>query len=161
MDDTVLTVLLGLAMLVGLFGIVVPVLPGTALVLGAGIAWAAFVADGGGAWAVVGVMAVLFVVGTVMKYALPGRQMKGSLPRRTVLLAAAGAVVGFFLLPPLGLLIGGVVGTYLGEASRLGHGPQARQSTGRVLKAVGLGMLAELVAGVLMVLTWLLGLMVV
>ncbi len=160
MDDGLLTLLLGLAMVAGLVGIVVPVLPGTALVLAAGIAWAVLVADDGVArWLVVGVMAVLFVIGAVMKYALPGRQMKGSLPRRTLLLAGVGAAVGFVLLPPLGLLLGGVVGTYAGEASRLGPGSDALRSTGRVLKAVGLGMLAELVAGVLMVATWLLGLL--
>jgi uncharacterized protein len=161
-DDTALTVLLGVVMLVGVAGVVVPVLPGTGLVLGAGIAWAVLVVDGGVTrWLVVGVMAVLFTVGTVMKYALPGRHMSGSLPRRTLALAAVGAVVGFFLLPPLGLLVGGVVGVYLGEASRLGPGGDAWRSTVQVLKAVGLGVLAELVAAVLMVGTWLLGLLLV
>ncbi len=158
MDDTALTVLLGLVMLVGLAGVVLPVLPGTLLVLGAGIAWAVLVVDGGATrWVVVGVMAVLFLVGTVLKYALPGRRLQGTLPRRTVLLAAVGAVVGFVLLPPLGLLLGGVAGTYVGEVSRLGAGAEARRSTVRVLKAIGVGVLAELTAGVLMVGTWLLG----
>lgn len=161
-DEAALTVLLGAVMLVGLAGVVVPVLPGTGLVLVAGIAWAALVVDGGVTrWLVVGVMAVLFTVGTVLKYALPGRQMKGSLPRPTLLLAAVGAVVGFFLLPPLGLLVGGFVGVYLGETSRLGPGGDAWRSTLQVLRAVGLGMLAELGAAVLMVGIWLLGVLLV
>lgn len=151
--------LIGLVMVVGLVGVVVPVLPGTALILVAGVAWAALVTDGGaGPWAVVAVMAVLFLVGAVLKYALPGRRMSGHLPRSTLLLAGAGALVGLVLLPPLGLLVGGVAGTWLGEARRLGPGPEARESTVRVLKAVGLGVLAELIAAVLMVGTWLLGL---
>jgi uncharacterized protein len=159
-DDGLLTALLGLAMVVGLVGVVVPVLPGTALVLAAGVAWAFLVVgEGAGRWVVVGAMAVLFVVGAVLKYALPGRRMKGSLPRRTLWLAAAGAVVGFLVLPPLGLILGGIVGIYVGEASRLGHGAEARASTGRVLQAVGLGILAELTAGVLMVAVWVLGLL--
>ena len=158
MDDTVLTALLGLVMLVGLVGVVVPVLPGTLLVLAAGVAWALLVVDGGaGRWVVVGVMTALLLAGLVLKYVLPGRRLHGALPRRTLLLAAACGVVGFFLLPPLGLLLGGVLGTYLGEASRLGNGPEARRSTVQVLKAVGLGVLAELGAGVLMVATWLVG----
>ena len=153
--------LIGLVMVVGLFGVIVPVLPGTALILVAGVAWAALVTDGGaGPWTVVAVMAVLFVAGLVLKYALPGRRMSGELPRSTLLLAGVGAVVGLVLMPPLGLLIGGVAGTWLGEARRLGPGPQARQSTVRVLRAVGLGVLAELVAAVLMVGTWLVGLAV-
>ena len=70
----------------------------------------------------------------------------------------AGAIIGLFVLPPLGVLIGGVVGVYMAEARRLGPGEEARRSTVEVLKAVGIGILAELVAGVLMIATWLAGL---
>ena len=152
------TFLLGLVMLVGLLGVVVPLLPGTALVLGAGVVWAAFVVDGGSTrWIVVGVMAALFLAGLVLKYALPGRHLAGRLPRRTLLLGAAGAVVGFFVLPPLGLLLGGVLGVYLAESQRTRGSGEAWRSTVQVLKAIGLGVLAELAAGVLMVATWLVG----
>ena len=37
------SVLVGLVMVVGLFGVLVPLLPGTALVLVAGVAWAVLV----------------------------------------------------------------------------------------------------------------------
>jgi uncharacterized protein YqgC (DUF456 family) len=151
--------LVGLAMLVGLVGVVVPVLPGTALVLAAGVAWALLSDAGSGRWVVVALMATLYVVGVVAKYALPGKRLSGQLPRRTLLYGGLGALAGLLLLPPLGLLLGGVAGTYLGEVARLGAGPQARQSTVRVLKAVGLGLLAELTAGVLMVAVWLAGLL--
>lgn len=155
------SLLVGLVMVVGLVGVVVPVLPGTTLVLAAGTAWAVLVADGGaGRWVVVGVMAVLFAAGLVLKYALPGRRLSGELPRSTLLATGLGAVVGFVLLPPLGLLLGAVVATYAAEARRVGGGAPARASTVRVLKAVGLGVLAELVAAVLMVATWLVGLAV-
>lgn len=159
MDDGVITLLAGLAMVVGLVGVLVPALPGTALILLAALGWAVAAADGTGRWVVVGLMAALFVVGAVLKYALPGRRMKGELPRRTLLLAAVGAVVGLVLLPPLGLLIGGVVGVYVGELQRLSDGASAWRSTVRVLQAVGLGVLAELTAAVLMVGTWLVGLL--
>lgn len=156
------TVLVGLVMLVGLLGVVVPLLPGTALVLAAGVAWAVLVVEDGSArWVVVGVMAALFLAGLVLKYALPGRHLAGRLPRRTLLLGAAGAVVGFVVLPPLGLLLGGVLGVYLAEAQRAGSGAEARRSTVQVLKAIGLGVLAELAAGVLMVGSWLIGVVLV
>ena len=154
--------LIGLVMLVGLVGVVVPVLPGTALVLAAGVAWAVLVVDGGtGRWVVVGVMAALFVAGLVLKYALPGRSMSGRLPRRTLVLGAAGAGAGFLLLPPVGLLLGGALGVFLAEQQRSGDRAEAWRSTVQVLKAVGLGMLAELTAGVLMVGAWLVGVLVV
>lgn len=153
------SVLVGVVMAVGLLGVLVPLLPGTALILAAGIAWALLVVeDGSGRWVVVAIMAGLFLAGFALKYALPGRQLAGQLPRTTLLLGAAGALVGFVALPPLGLLIGGVVGVYLAEARRHGPGREARRATVQVLKAVGLGILAELAAAVLMVGTWLVGL---
>lgn len=147
-----------LVMTVGLLGVVVPLLPGTALVLAAGVGWALLVqTEGTRRWVVVGVMSGLFVAGIAAKYALPGRRLSGQLSRTTLLSGALGAVAGLVLLPPLGLLLGGVVGVYVAEARRVGNGPEARRSTVRVLQAVGLGVLAELAAGVLMVGTWLVG----
>ena len=156
------TVLVGLVMLVGLVGVLLPLLPGTALILAAGIGWAVLVVgEGTTRWVVVGAMTVLLLGGLVLKYALPGRSMAGRLPRRTLVLGAVGAGVGFLLLPPLGLLLGGALGVYLGEAQRSSDRVEAWRSTLQVLKAVGLGVLAELAAGVLMVGAWLVGVLLV
>ena len=146
--------LVALLMAVGLVGVLVPVVPGLPVVLGAGIWWAA--ADGGGGrWVVVAVMAALLVGGVVAKYALPARAVGGSgAPRSTLLLGVGGAVVGFFEVPVVGLLIGGVAGVYLAELARLGDARAAWSSTRAVLLAAGLGMLLELAAGVAMVLVW-------
>ena len=153
--------LVGLVMAVGLLGVLVPLLPGTALILAAGLAWAVLVQETGtGRWVVVAVMTVLLVAGIAAKYALPGKRLSGQLPRSTLLAGAAGAVVGFLLLPPLGLLLGGVAGVYLAEARRVGGGGEARRSTVQVLQAVGLGILAELTAGLLMVGAWVVGVLV-
>ncbi len=151
-------VLVGLVMVVGLAGVVVPGLPGTLLILAAGIGWALVADDGAGPWVIVGVMSLLFVLGLVAKYVLPGRRLSGELPRSTILFGATGALVGLVVLPPIGLLIGGVVGVYLAQARRVGPGAEARRSTVEVLKAIGVGILAELTAGVLMIATWLAGL---
>ena len=156
------TALIGLVMVVGLFGVLIPLLPGTALILAAGVTWAALVVQAGSArWVVVAAMSALFVTGLVAKYALPGKRLSGQLPRTTLLLGGVGALIGFLVLPPLGLLIGGVAGVYLAEVRRHGPGAQARRSTVRVLQAVGLSILAELTAGVLMVGAWLVGVLLV
>jgi uncharacterized protein YqgC (DUF456 family) len=156
------TVLVGLVMLVGLVGVLLPLLPGTALILAAGIGWAVLVVgEGTTRWVVVGAMTVLLLGGLVLKYALPGRSMAGRLPRRTLVLGAVGAGVGFLLLPPLGLLLGGALGVYLGESQRSSDRAEAWRSTLQVLKAVGLGVLAELAAGVLMLGAWLVGVLLV
>lgn len=156
------TLLVALVMLVGLAGVLLPGLPGTALVLAGGVGWAAFVVDSGTTrWVVVAVMALLLVLGMVLKYALPGRRLGGRLPRRTLLLGAAGAVLGLFLLPVLGLLVGGVLGVYVAESQRARDQAEAWRSTVAVLKAIGLGVLAELTAALLMIGTWIVGVLLV
>jgi uncharacterized protein len=143
-----------LVMLVGLVGVVVPVLPGLLLVWAAGVAWA-WIGGGAAAWAVAGVLTVLLVVGTVVKYVLPARSATGTgAPRSTLVAGAAGAVVGFFVIPVVGVVVGGVGAVYLAERSRLGtHGP-AWRSTRAVLVGIGLGLLVELATGVVMIGVW-------
>lgn len=143
-----------LAMLVGLVGILVPVLPGLLLIWAAGLVWAW--ADGGGVrWGVAAALTVLVVAATVAKYALPARRATASgAPRRTVLLGGVGAVVGFFVIPVVGLVVGGVGAIYLAEAQRLGDSAAAWRSTRAVLVGVGIGMLVELAAGLAMVALW-------
>lgn len=144
-----------LVMLVGLVGVLVPVLPGLLLIWAAGVVWAW--ADGGGAgrWALVALLTVLLVVGSVTKYVLPARTATGAgAPRRTVVLGAVGAVVGFFVIPVVGFVVGGVGAVYVAELARLGETAAAWRSTRAVLVGVGVGILVELVTGLLMVAAW-------
>lgn len=148
-------VVVGVLMAVGLVGVVLPVLPGLVIILGAGLWWT--IADGGGVrWAVFAVMVLLAVVGMVAKYVLPAKATAGrGAPATTLLIGVIGAVVGFFVIPVLGLLIGGLIGIYLAEAVRLKDAQAALGSTWAVLVAVGIGLVIELTAGVLAALTWL------
>ena len=104
--------LVGLVMLVGLAGVVVPVLPGTALVLAAGVGLgrARRRAAGPPAGSSSRSWRRCSSAGLVAKFALPGRRLSGELPRTTLLAGAAGAVLGLLVLPPFGLLLGGVRG---------------------------------------------------
>lgn len=151
-------ILVGLVMIVGLVGIILPVLPGLLLIGAAALAWVLLDGDGPARWFVLAVMAVLLVLGSVAKYTLPARSVTASgAPRSTLAMGGAGAIAGLFLIPVLGLLIGGVAGVLFAEWRRLGDGSAAWRSTRGVLVAIGVGVLIELVAGVLMVLTWLVG----
>jgi uncharacterized protein YqgC (DUF456 family) len=152
--------LVGLAMLVGLVGTVLPFLPGLPIIWAAGLVW---VLSSGGSlrWLVLAVLTVLLVAGTVAHYALPARSLGGRAPRSTLLLGAVGAVVGMFVVPVVGFPLGGVVGVFLAESRRTGSGREAWESTRRVLVAFGIGMLVEVGAGVLMVMVWVFGALVV
>jgi uncharacterized protein len=157
---TLIELLVGLAIVVGLVGVLVPVLPGSSLILGAVLVWA--ITHGTGvAWMVFAVVTTLLVTGAIVKYALPGRGLKAAgVPNRTLLLGAALGVVGFFVIPVVGLIVGFVLGIYLAELQRLGH-DQAWPSTRYAVKAAGLSVLIELFAGMLAAATWLVAVLVV
>jgi uncharacterized protein len=149
-------VLVGLAVLVGLVGILVPVLPGTILILGAVLVWAVAVSSATG-WVVFALVTTLLVVGGVVKYAVPGRGLKAAgVPNRTLLAGGLLGIVGFFVIPVVGLFLGFVLGVYLSELQRVGSA-RAWPSSKAALKATGLSVLIELAAGLLAAVTWVAG----
>ena len=151
---TVTELVVGLVVLVGLVGVVVPLLPGTLLVAAAVVVWA--VEDGSAtAWVFTGVSLALLAVGLIVKYAVPGKRLKGSgVPTSTLLLGGVCAIVGFFVIPVLGVFVGFVLGVYLAEVRRLGS-RHAWPATRSALAAVGLSVLIELVAALLAAAVWL------
>jgi uncharacterized protein YqgC (DUF456 family) len=146
--------LFGLLMAVGLVGVLVPVLPGLLMIGAVAIVWAA-IEGTATAWAVAGVMILILAVGTYLKYQRPGRELKAqAVPRRTWTLVAVGGIVGFFVIPVVGAIVGVAGGAYLGELLRFGaHGP-ALASTKRLLVGIGKGMAFEFAAGVVAVAVW-------
>lgn len=147
-------VVIGVLILVGLAGILLPVLPGLLLITGAVTVWA--VVEGGGvAWTVAGLAVLLALAGSVVKYLVPGRRLKDAgIPRSTLLLAGGLAIAGFFVIPVIGAAIGFVLGIYLAERRRLGPEP-AWPSTRASVGAVGLSIGIELLAGLLIAGLWL------
>ena len=149
-------VLVALAILVGLVGVIVPILPGLVLVLAAVLFWAIGERSATG-WSVFTVVAVLLVAGTVVKYVVPNRRLKTTgIPSSTTWFGVAVGVVGFFVIPVIGLFIGFVLGVYLAEYRRVG-GAAAWPSTKEALRAVGVSILIELAAGALAALVWVAG----
>jgi uncharacterized protein YqgC (DUF456 family) len=149
-------VLVALAILVGLVGVVVPILPGLVLVLGAILVWAIDIGSATG-WTVFAVAALVLVAGSIVKYVVPGRQLKSSgIPSSTTWFGLGLGIVGFFVIPVVGLFIGFVLGVYLAEHRRVGSAA-AWPSTQRALSAVGVSILIELAAGTLAALVWVAG----
>jgi uncharacterized protein YqgC (DUF456 family) len=153
---TMVELLVALAIAVGLVGILVPVLPGSVLVLGGILVWAWDV-GGATAWTVFAIAAVVLVAGGVVKFLVPNRRLKeAGIPASTQWIGAGVGIVGFFVIPVVGLFLGFVLGVYLAEYRRVGSA-SAWPSTKHALRAVGLSILIELVAGVLATLVWVVG----
>ena len=148
--------LVALVILLGLVGIVVPVLPGSILILGAVLVWA--ISDGSAtAWTVFALATTLLVIGAVVKYVVPGRGLRASgVPNRSIVLGGLLGLVGFFVVPVVGLPLGFLSGVYLSETRRVGR-HLAWPSTVAAMKAVGLSVLVELVAGLLAAGVWVFG----
>ena len=133
----------------------VPVLPGLLLVLAGILVWALERQDATG-WTVLAVATALVVTGSVVKYLLPGRRLRErGVPWSTLALGGLLGVVGFFVIPLLGLPLGFVLGVYLAERSRLQTHEAAWPSTVGALKAVGWSIAIELAAGLLAAAVWL------
>ena len=152
-------VLVALAIAVGLVGVIIPVLPGSVLVLGAVLVWAWNLGTTT-AWIVFAVATTFIAVGSIVKYVVPGRRLKDNdVPTSTLLLGGVLGVVGFFVIPVVGLLVGFVLGVYLAELRRVGA-DAAWPATRHALKAVGLSILIELVASLFAAATWVVGVVI-
>ncbi|WP_433198154.1 DUF456 domain-containing protein [Nocardia sp. CA-107356] len=150
-------VVVGLVILVGLLGIIVPILPGVILIFGAIAVWA-FVEGGATAWTVFAVSTAFLVLSGIIKYTWPGRKMKDAgVSNRALFLGAVLGIVGFFVIPVVGLFVGFVLGVYLSELQRLRENQQAWQATVHALKGVGLSMLIELFGALLATGVWVIG----
>ena len=138
-----ITALAAVAIVVGLLGTVLPVLPGALLVAGAIVVWA--VATGGTtAWMVAVGAVVVIVLGQALKYLVVGKQMKASgVPNWVLLAGAAGAIAGFFVIPVVGMVVGFVGGVFLAEAGRLRTFTDAWPTTVQAMKSAGWSVLIE------------------
>ncbi|MEZ5095217.1 MAG: DUF456 domain-containing protein [Nocardioides sp.] len=92
----------------------------------------------------------------MVKYAWPGKRLKQTVPTRTLVIGALGAVAGFFVIPIVGALAGFPVGVYVAERIRVGPA-DAWPSTKAALKAVGASILIEFIAALLATGVWLVG----
>ncbi|MFT4199706.1 DUF456 domain-containing protein [Gordonia sp. (in: high G+C Gram-positive bacteria)] len=148
--------LVGLAIVVGLLGIVFPVLPGGIIIAAAIGVWAFVV--GGWAWAFFAAAAAVIVAAEVVKYFVAGRTLKrAGVPNRTVLVGAVVGIIGFFVVPFVGLILGFVLGAMLAELVRGWSLENAWRGAVAATKAAGASMLVELAGGLTATAIWLVG----
>jgi len=150
-------VLVALAIAVGIVGIVVPILPGGLLVIAAIAVWA-IVEHTTVSWITLGVALVFFVAAEVFKYLWPVRRMRAADVATWSLVAGAVlGIVGFFVIPVLGLVIGFVAGVYLAELGSRRDYRRAWTSTVHALKGVALSVGIELTGALLATFAWVAG----
>jgi len=148
-------VLVGLVLLVGLVGVVVQVLPGGLLVLAAIAVWAVLTGSSAG-WVVLAIAVVATVAAGVGKYILAGRHLRGAgVPTSTLVWGGVVGVIGFFVVPVVGLPLGFVLGVFLAEFARLNNQRAAWTATVAALHATGITILVELAGALVAAGAWL------
>lgn len=147
--------LLAVVMAVGLVGVILPFVPGTVLIWGAGLVYGLMEGFDGAGWGWFAAMTVLAILGQFAQYALPSRAgIEAGASWRVLGIAAVAGIIGFFVIPVLGLPLGAVLGVLVAEYGETGDWSRAVTLTRQVVIGFGLGMLAEFLAGLFMILTW-------
>lgn len=142
--DILVTVLAGVLLAVAAVGVVYPGLPGSLLAIVTLLVWA-WAVGSWAAWvtAIIGVL--LCAVGWSASAVLTGRKMKQlQVPGWAVLVAVVAGIAGMFLIPVVGLFVGFVVGLLASELVRYRDPGKAWSSGFAALKALGTGVLIEL-----------------
>ncbi|MFD8719856.1 DUF456 domain-containing protein [Streptomyces sp. NPDC059629] len=147
--------LVGLVLVLGLCGVMVPGVPGSWLVWAAVLWWALY-DPRPLAWAVLVGSTVVLLLSLVVRWALPPRRLRasGATPRMRVY-AGLGALLGFVLVPVVGAIPGFMAGVYLHERLRLGRRAEATAALRTTMNAGGSSVLAELFACLLITAGWL------
>ncbi|MEW2168244.1 DUF456 domain-containing protein [Streptomyces sp. NPDC007084] len=147
--------LVGVVILLGLSGVLVPGLPGSWLVWAA-VLWWALSDPRALSWAVlVGATAVLLLAQAVRLVLPPRRLRESGATTRMAVYAGTGSLVGFFLLPVVGAIPGFVGGVYLCERLRLGGRGEAWASVRTAMRSGGWSVLTEFFACLLILGAWL------
>jgi uncharacterized protein YqgC (DUF456 family) len=152
---SVVVALVALAIAIGAVGTVVPLIPGLALVWAATLAYGLIEGFGTTGTVAFSVVTVLALVGALAGWVLPARVAGAAgAARSSILLGVAGAIVGFFVLPVVGLPVGGVAGVYAGELQRTRDGVAAWRATRATIAGFGLAALVQFGLALAMTATW-------
>lgn len=143
-----------LVIALGLVGVVVQVLPGSLLVLAAIGVWAAFT-GGAVAWGAFGVALIAIAVAAVGKYVLAGRGLaRAGVPGSTLVWGGITGVIGFFVVPVVGLPLGFIGGVYAAQRVRDGDHATAWAATWAAVRATGITIVVELAGALTATAAW-------
>ncbi|MFI0875606.1 DUF456 domain-containing protein [Streptomyces sp. CS149] len=148
-------VAVGLVMLLGLVGVLLPGVPGQAIVWAA-VLWWALTDMTPAAWGVLIGATGLMLLNQALKPLLPPRRPgESGAPRRTLVIGGVAGIVGFFVVPVVGGVLGYVGAIFGAERLRLGSRGAAWTSVRSVMRATGYAVLVELFCCLLVAGAWL------
>ncbi len=154
MTEVLAALLAGAIIVLGIIGTVVPLLPGSLLVA-IGVVGYALVIQENAAWIGAGIALLVLGIGLIAKWLVPARTMAAAVDNLPLIVGGIAAVVGFFVIPFVGIPVGFVLGVLGTELVRTRRWDKAWPATQQALKAAGLSMIIELASVVLAGCVWL------
>lgn len=150
------TAALLLVMLIGLFGMIIPIFPGGVVIWLAALIYGIVFGISGWGWVFFILITLMMIAGIVSDDLLMATSARrhganwGSLA-----LAYLGGIAGTILLPPFGGLLGAPLVLYISEYGRKRSRSQAWQITRAMLVGWGWSFVARFFLGLIMIATWL------
>ncbi|HSJ26941.1 MAG TPA: DUF456 domain-containing protein [Acidimicrobiia bacterium] len=145
---------IGVVMVIGLAGTLLPILPGLGLIWAAALVYGFVEGFGPVGWAAFALITGVGATAVAAGIRVPQRAAAvGGIDWKGQLLALGLAVVGFFVIPVLGAAVGFVVGIFL--VARRKHGDRAWEITRSTVKALLLAAGLQFAAGLGMIGLWL------
>lgn len=152
---TTIHILIFLTMLVGLFGLIIPIFPGNVVMWLAALVYGLVFGFGR-------VGGILFAIITVLMFAavLADNFLMGAKAREkgadwgSIILALIAGVIGTIILPPIGGIIAAPIVLYMMEYRRLGNNEEAIKVVKALLTGWGLAFIVRFLLGVIMISLW-------
>jgi uncharacterized protein YqgC (DUF456 family) len=153
--ETTIHILTFLTMLVGLFGLVIPIFPGNVVMWLAALVYGLVFGFGRLGTILFAVITALMLVATVADNILMGAKAreKGA-AWGSILLALIAGIVGTIVIPPIGGLIAAPLVLYLMEMQRLGDSDEAVKVVKALMIGWGMAFVVRFGIGLVMLVLW-------
>jgi hypothetical protein len=156
LNDVLLKGLTLTVMLIGLLGLVVPIMPGLVIIWVAALGYGLFAGFGTLGWVMFALITVLMIVGSVVDNILMGAKAHESgAPWWVVLVALAAGILGNFALPIIGGLVAALLALFLVEYIRRKNAKEALKSMKGMLIGCGWAFVIRFIMGLFMIGFWL------
>ena len=153
--ETTIIILTILTMLIGLFGLIIPIFPGNVVMWLAALVYGlvfGFGALGGIMFAIITVL--MLIAAAADNFLMGAKAREKGADWGSIILALLAGVVGTIVLPPIGGLIAAPLVLYLMELNRLGDADEAKALVKALLTGWGLAFIVRFGLGVIMLALW-------
>lgn len=156
MSEIIIAIIVGLVMLFGLIGAIIPGIPDIVIIWGAALGYGLLAGWGEhGIW-LFGLITLIGLAGLFAEVWVSGTGAKiGGASIRAILAGLALGFVGFLFSGPIGGVIGLLLGTFLSEYIRLQDANKAAQAMFGMGLGCGVSLGIKLLLGIAMIVVWL------